>query len=101
MEIIPSKIESYAEGHTAPLSEVLQKLLAYTQEHTKIPQMAVGPVEGAFLKLLVQISGARRVREIGTFTGYSALAMAEGLPDGGEIVTCDINEKTMAMARTF
>ena len=101
MEILPPQIESYAEKHTTPPTEVLKKLLRATYERTEIPQMAVGAVEGAFLKMIVQISGARRVLEIGTFTGYSALTMAEGLPDDGELITCDINQKTVAIAEEF
>jgi len=101
MEIIPQKIEDYAEAHTTRPSVLLEKLLRETYRRTEIPQMAVGTVEGKFLKMLVQISGARRVLEIGTFTGYSALSMAEGLAEEGELVTCDINEKTSALAKKF
>jgi caffeoyl-CoA O-methyltransferase len=63
--------------------------------------MQVGRVEGGLLKLLVAVSGARRVVEIGTFTGYSALSMAEGLPDDGELITCDINPEAARVAQSF
>ncbi len=58
-------------------------------------------MEGTFLRILVKLARARRVLELGTFTGYSALMMAEGLPDDGELVTCDIDQKAEAMARDF
>jgi caffeoyl-CoA O-methyltransferase len=61
----------------------------------------VGRVEGALLRILVGAIGARRVLEIGTFTGFSGLSMAEALPDDGELVTCDIDPKATAMARQF
>ena len=99
--LVSEAIEAYAEKHSTSESAVLKKLLDHTRKHTEIPQMAVGHLEGAFLRLLIQISGARRVLEIGTFTGYSALAMAEGLPEDGELVTCDINESTVKIAKTF
>ncbi|MFE9680329.1 O-methyltransferase [Streptomyces sp. NPDC002701] len=61
--------------------------------------MQILPEEAQFLALLVQLTGARQVLEIGTFTGYSALAMARALPPGGRLVTCDISEEWTAMAR--
>ena len=63
--------------------------------------MQVGNLEGSFLKLLVKISKAKRILEIGTFTGYSALAMAEAMPAGGRLVTCDIDDQTTVIAREF
>ncbi|MEX0620947.1 MAG: class I SAM-dependent methyltransferase [Solirubrobacterales bacterium] len=62
------------------------------------PEMLSGHVEGQFLKFLVAATGARRVLEIGMFTGYSALAMAEALPDDGRLVTCEIDDFTAAFA---
>lgn len=63
--------------------------------------MQLGRVEGRLLTLLVQITGARRILELGTFTGYSALSLAEGLPDDGTLLTCDINEETAAVAQRY
>ena len=63
--------------------------------------MQVSPEQGQFLALLVELLGARQVLEIGTFTGYSALAMALALPEDGQIVTCDVNEDWTAMAREY
>jgi caffeoyl-CoA O-methyltransferase len=63
--------------------------------------MVVGPLEGAFLKVMALSIGARRVLEIGTFTGYSALCMAECLPEDGVVVTCDIDPESTAMAKRY
>lgn len=62
--------------------------------------MQVGHLEGSFLRLLVKIARAKRILEIGTFTGYSALAMAEGLPPAGRLITCDIDPLSTRIART-
>ena len=63
--------------------------------------MMVGEVEGRFLEFLVRATGARRVLELGTFTGYSSISMARGLPEGGRIISCDVNEETTAIARRY
>jgi caffeoyl-CoA O-methyltransferase len=63
--------------------------------------MQVGHLEGAFLRLLARLVRARRILEIGTFTGYSALVLAEGLPAGGRLITCDVNPETGRIARRF
>jgi caffeoyl-CoA O-methyltransferase len=65
------------------------------------PQMQVGPLEGDFLRLLVRLVGAKRVLEIGMFTGYSGLMMAEGLPPDGELITCDVDPKAEGIARRY
>jgi caffeoyl-CoA O-methyltransferase len=66
-----------------------------------MPQMIVGPLEGAFLKMMVRLVAARRVLEIGTFTGYSALCMAEALPSEGTVITCEIDARAVALARHY
>jgi caffeoyl-CoA O-methyltransferase len=99
--VVPKPIEDYCLAHTSPTDPLLEELAGYTRAHCKMPQMLTGPVEGTFLRMLVQTSGARRILEIGTFTGYSALSMAAGLPDDGELVTCDIDPDTNAIARSF
>jgi caffeoyl-CoA O-methyltransferase len=63
--------------------------------------MQVGRVEGTLLKLLASLAGARRILEIGTYTGYSALCMAEALPDDGQLITCDRSEEFTTVARRF
>lgn len=101
ISFIPEDIQAYADAHSSPEATLYQELAAETRAATTQPQMMVGHGEGLLLKLLVRMTSARRVLEIGTFTGYSALAMAEGLPDGGEIVTCDIDPKATAIATKY
>lgn len=97
---LPEEIENYAERHTRGLSELHAQVWKETHEKTKSPKMMVGPLEGGFLKLLVRMTAAKRILEIGMFTGYSALAMAEALPDDGRLVACDVNPETTEMARS-
>jgi caffeoyl-CoA O-methyltransferase len=99
--IVEPRVEEYAEAHTTSDGELFERLAAETREKTEIPQMMVGKIEGQFLAFLVRATGARRVLELGTFTGYSSIAMARALPDGGRIVTCDVNEETTAIARRY
>ena len=94
-------IEAYAEAHSLPESEVCRRLREETYRNMDCPQMVVGPLEGAFLKVMALSVGARRVLEIGTFTGYSALSMAECLPDDGMVITCDIDPESTAMAKRY
>ena len=101
ISFIPEKIEAYAEAHSTPEPALFVELAAATRAQTTQPQMMVGHLQGMLLKNLVRLSGAKRVLEIGTFTGYSALAMAEGLPDDGVLVTCDVDPKATAIARSF
>ncbi|HWP57732.1 MAG TPA: class I SAM-dependent methyltransferase [Candidatus Acidoferrales bacterium] len=98
---VPDEIENYAAAHTSPLSEIHATVWRETHERTRSPMMMVGPLEGALLRLLVRLVQARRVLEIGMFTGYGALAMAEALPQDGELVTCDVNPDTTEMARRY
>lgn len=101
MFVIPEKIEEYALAHSSAEDALLQALAEDTQAKAKMPQMQTGHVEGTFLRMLVQVSNARRVLEIGTFTGYSALSMAMGLPDEGRVITCDVDPESTAMAREY
>ena len=101
MNLVDPRADEYAERHTTPSGELFERLAAETREKTHIPEMMVGEVEGRFLEFLVRATGARRVLELGTFTGYSSISMARGLPDGGRIVSCDVNEETNAIARRY
>lgn len=92
-------LETYAEKHSAPESQLSRELALVTRAKTAWPQMQVGRLEGGFLRLMVKIARAKRVLEIGTFTGYSALAMAEGLPAGGRLITCDLDPVSTRIAR--
>jgi caffeoyl-CoA O-methyltransferase len=99
--VVDSGVEQYAEDHTSPDGELFERLAAETHEKTTAPQMMVGRLEGRFLGTLVRSLRARRVLELGTFTGYSSISMALALPAGGRIVTCDVNEETTAIARRY
>lgn len=94
-------IERYVEANVTPESETFRALAEETRTGTNQPQMQVGPVEGTFLRHLVRAMNARLVVEIGTFTGYSALMMAEGLPEGGRLITCDIDKTATTIARKY
>lgn len=94
-------IEAYAEAHSEPESDICRVLREETERTMECPQMVVGPLEGAFLKMTVRLVRARRVLEIGTFTGYSALCFAEALPDEGRVVTCEIDPVSAAVARRY
>ena len=99
--IVPKLIEDYAAAHTQNPSPLLDELEAHTHAHCALPQMLVGRLEGGLLKMLVRLTGARRILEIGLFTGYSALTLAEALPEDGTIISCDINPDTAAIAQSF
>ena len=101
MSFIDQAVEQFAHDHSKPESELFHKLRDETFANMNSPQMQVGRIEGQFLKMLVRLVGARRVLEIGMFTGYSALMMAEGLPDDGELITCDVDPKAEAMASRY
>jgi caffeoyl-CoA O-methyltransferase len=101
MKWLDPKVDAYAEAHTTPSGELLERLAAETREKTTLPQMMVGEVEGRFLEFLVRLMRARHVLELGTFTGYSSLSMARGLPDGGRVISCDVDQETTAIARRY
>lgn len=100
-DIVPDAIERYAEEHTTPPDALLAELAAETQATLRSPQMLAGPVEGRLLETLVFVSGARRVLELGTYSGYSAISMAGGLPPDGRIDTCEVDEEHAAVARRY
>ena len=101
MNLVDPRADEYAERHTTPSGELFERLASETREKSAIPEMMVGEVEGRFLEFLVRTTGARRVLELGTFTGYSSLSMARGLPAGGRVISCDVNEDTTAIARRY
>jgi caffeoyl-CoA O-methyltransferase len=99
--IVEPKVEEYAEAHTTPDGELFERLAEETRAKTSAPQMMVGRIEGQFLARLVRLSGARRILELGTFTGYSSISMASALPADGRIITCDVDPETMGIARRY
>lgn len=93
MNFLPEDIERYVESHTRPEPELLQQLTRETWQKVINPRMLSGHLQGRVLKMLVQMMRAKTILEIGTYTGYSALCMAEGLPDEGRLITIDINDE--------
>jgi caffeoyl-CoA O-methyltransferase len=101
MDFIDKKIEQYAFDHTSEEGELLRRLEKETYEKLEIPQMTTGRIEARLLKLLARLVGAQRILEIGTFAGYSALSMAEALPEDGTLVTCDEDPVAIAFAKKY
>ncbi len=99
--IIPKQFEKYCEQHSVVEPALFQELAKETYEKMQAPQMQVGHLEGIFLRLLARLVNARRILEIGTFTGYSALMMAEALPEDGVLTTCDIDPKATELAQRY
>jgi caffeoyl-CoA O-methyltransferase len=99
--LIDPRLERYAEEHSSDVPELLTRLERETTETMRSPQMLSGRTEGHFLRLLIQMLGARRVLEVGTFTGYSALMMASALPEDGELVTLEVDERAASVARRY
>ena len=100
-ELVSSDVEAYAEAHSMPESDARRRLREETYRSVELPQMVVGPLEGAFLKMMAMLVAAKHVLEIGTFTGYSALCFAEALPEGGTVITCDIDAETTELAKRY
>lgn len=101
MDLVNAEIEKYAAEHSADPGELLRELEQYTHENFELAQMIVGRLEAALLQMLVRLTGARRILEIGLFTGYSSLAMAQAMEEGGEIISCELEEKHAEVARSF
>jgi caffeoyl-CoA O-methyltransferase len=99
--IVPDEIDAYAEAHTTPPPALLKELAAETRETMDSPGMMAGALQGRLLEQLVFALQAKRVLELGTFTGYSSLAMAAGLPEDGHIDTCEVHEDHAEVARRY
>ena len=99
--LLPPDIETYAQAHSMLESDLCRALREETQRRMESPQMIVGPLEGAFLKMMTQLVRATSVLEIGMFTGYSALCFAEAIPDDGVVITCEIDEACATLARRY
>lgn len=87
------EFDEYIDSHCDVESDVLKELTRETHIRTLRPRMLSGRLQGRFLKMLCELIGAKRVLEIGTFTGYAALSMAEAMPEGGKVITIDINDE--------
>jgi caffeoyl-CoA O-methyltransferase len=99
--IVPEEIEQYAETHTTDPGDLLRRLADETRATLDRPQMLTGTLEGRFLEFLVFATRAERVLEVGTYSGYSAISMANALPSGGHIDTCEVDERHAEVARRY
>ena len=98
----PRGIEKYAKAHTTPLPPLLEELIGRTKEEMGARAgMLSGQLEGTLLQMLVASLGAKRALEIGMFTGFSAQMIASALPDGGSLITCDIDPRHIAFAKEY
>jgi predicted O-methyltransferase YrrM len=101
MEILDSKVEEYAARFTSPTDDLLQEIEKYTAENHPHANMLSGPVQGKLLEMVSKMIRPTRILEIGTFMGYSALCLAKGLAEGGELHTIDIRQEDAEIARKF
>ena len=93
------EIHDYLLAHSEPLDDVQRSLIEETAGLGDISVMQIAPEQGAFMTVLTRLVGARNAIEVGTFTGYSALAIARGLPDDGRLLCCDVSEEWTAIGR--
>ena len=98
---IDAAVEQFARSHTEPESNLYVRLREETYRVMQSPQMQIDIIEGRFLQMLVRLSGAKTILELGMFTGYSTLMMAEALPHDGRLITCEIDPKAEAIARRY
>ncbi len=96
-----ASLDDYVLSHTEPEGDYLYRLYRATNIQLLHGRMASGHLQGRLLKMLVAISGARNVLEVGTFSGYSAICMAEGLPKGGKVYTFEINDEQEDFTRPW
>ena len=101
MEFISKELSIYCETHTSSESEVLAKLNRETHVKVVSPRMLSGHLQGRFLSFISKLQQPELIVEIGTYTGYSALCLAEGLSPKGKLISIDVNEETSAFAKNF
>ena len=101
MELIPPKVQEYAEAYTSAEDALLKEIAGYTYSQHADPQMLSGHLQGKVLELISCMIQPRRILEIGTFTGYSALCLAKGLTEDGRLHTIDIREEDAKLARSY
>ncbi len=101
MDFLPLELQQYVENHTSPEPEVLQKLNRDTHVNVMKPRMLSGHFQGRLLAMISQMLRPQHILEIGTYTGYSAICLAEGLAEGGTVHTIDVNAELEAMVRRY
>ncbi len=101
MEFIDKELSNYCENNTSPESDVLTKLNRETHLKVVSPRMLSGHLQGRFLSFISKLQQPKLIVEIGTYTGYSALCLAEGLAENGKLISIDVNEETSTFAKSF
>ena len=101
MEFLHPEIEQYVIDHTKPEASILKDLSRETQLKVMMPRMLSGHLQGEVLKMFSRMIKPERILEVGTYTGYSAICLAEGLCEGGKLFTIDINEEPEKMVREY
>lgn len=101
MDIVSSDIHAYSEAHTSTESPLLRQINRETYAGVHMPRMLSGHLQGRFLSMISKMIQPHSILEIGTYTGYSALCLAEGLAPGGTLVTLDINEELEKRVRNY
>ena len=101
IDSITENIHGYCKEHTASDNKLLSELERYTWDNEEVPQMISGQIVGKFLQSIIRMIAAQKIVEVGTFTGYSALQMAEAIPLDGEIHTCELMKKHTETAQSF
>src|SRR5438067_9755294 len=102
LDLVPEAIGEYAHAHTTAPSALLQELLTTTEAQLGArARMLSGPIEGRLLQMLAMAMDARRVLEVGMFTGFSTLMLAAGMAEDGELITCEIDPRAIELAQSF
>ena len=101
MEFLPEDIANYVGSHTSAESDLLKKIGRDTHANILKPRMLSGHVQGRFLAMISQFLRPKNILEVGTYTGYSAFCLAEGLAEGGKLTTIDINEELESRVRAY
>ena len=98
---LTDKLYEYLLENGVRESEVARELRDVTKQTIEWHQMQIAPEQGAFMAILIRLMGARRTLEVGTFTGYSALVVAEALPDDGQVIACDVSDEWTSIGRKY
>jgi caffeoyl-CoA O-methyltransferase len=98
---LTAAVHQYIVAHGTPPDAIQQELIEETRKLGGISLMQIAPEQGAFMTLLARVTGARRAIEVGTFTGYSTLCLARGLPADGRVIACDVSREWTAIARRY
>jgi predicted O-methyltransferase YrrM len=101
MDFLPPAIEQYVQNHSSEEMQVLQELSRETQAKVLRPRMLSGHIQGLFLQMISKLIRPERILEIGTYTGYSAICLAQGLNENGLLHTIDVNDELESIIRKY